>query len=106
MTSIIHPDPVMADKKYQWIIDGLKQLGIPVVFAAVLLWFVLTRVDSALIVIVNSLSNHTNQAAEQMNIMNKDNSQTKELLLSIERLNQRVCFNTAKNNADRNECYK
>jgi len=111
MDSIVHPDPRKRrstdnESKYQWVIDGLKQLGIPVVFSAVLLWFVLTIVKDNLTDLNRGMLNHISVQERQDRAVNDNAVVVKELLLSIERINQRVCFNTAKTNAERYECYK
>lgn len=106
MTSIIHPDQKDPANKYQWAIDGLKQLGIPVVFSAILLWFVLSRVDNVLSKIAETLDTHAFSQDKQDIEVNRNAVEVKSLMLSIERLNQRVCFNTARTDAQKNECYK
>ena len=106
MTSIIHPDQKEPVNKYQWAIDGLKLLGIPVVFSAVLLWFVLSRVDTVLTKIADTLDHHSTEQSKQDIEVNRSASEVRALMLSIERLNQRVCFNTARTDGQKNECYK
>jgi signal transduction histidine kinase len=94
------------ESRYHWVVDALKQLGIPVVFAAVLLWFILARVDLTLKEISSTLHSHNASAISQGQVVEKSTNETQEIMSSIERLSQRVCFNTAKTNSERYECYK
>ena len=84
-----------------WYLKFIYAFGVPAALTIYLVWFVVNGVDARLQVINSTLSTH----ATDMAVSLRASEDARQQLLLTNLLLQRICVNTAANQAARSNCF-